>query len=1413
MAITRTAKGTAQSKTSGTTLTIASVAMTTGHLLVVSLAYDDQTLDSVTWGSETLTLGDSVIGGGVRTRLAWKTITTGGTQTITATWSAALTAKAMVASSYSSSGGGSPQVDSNATNTGSGTAASTAAVSPAIVGGTESILVGVVGTEGPNGDTAGTWSTPSTNGQRLGTTGNPTHSNVTVSEGYQLAPSAGSTPALSKTGMTNRDWGAGIRAFYWGSPPTQNISLALIDQTAATFAPTISQAGPQSYTPALIDQTAVAFAPTISQPGAGISLDSDGLVAYSAGAAATHNIPFVLAADVGKNVTIELICAADRTVSSISDTAGNTWVLSHRQNSGTSLTVWIYSARVTTAITTSHTLDVTLSASQGLGATGQIWSGGEVTWADVASGGDSAGVGVTTFDSGVTGTTAQADELYLSVLGLTATSGGITPDQSGLTALTTATPTDFVRTAYPYYKILTATGTQQFSGSYTTTRQNAAIVATFKAAATGGSTISLGLINQAAAPFAPTITAGAVNVSLGLIDRTAATFTPTVTATRNLTIGLLSQTAVAHAPTVTSTRNVSLALLNQAATASTPTVTAQASISLALLNQTAAPSAPTISVGAAPITIGLINQAAAPFTPTVSTTAAVSVALIDQSATTFAPSVGQGISLDLINQAAVTFAPTVTSLATIAVGLINQAATPFAPSVGMHISFADETDTFTRSVTDGWGGKWVKNSGVDSEFQVDGSAGQIIPSTFGTEHRQRLAVTAGDVDVRVRIRTDKLASGGSQQAMVHGRWGVANSHYYRVTVIFNTNQTIQIRLDKNDGSGFAAIAGATANVPFVETHAANQWYKVRFQVTGTTIRAKLWQDGFAEPGSWGLETTHSGVTAGGAVTLGAWLDPSTSNSPVTVEFDDLTVSHGRIDQTASTFTPTVSSLNTISLGLINQAAATFNPTVSTGASQVTIGIIDQTAATFAPTVSVGAVNVSLDLISQAAVAYAPTVTSLATVSLALIDQTATAQTPDIGRAISVDLIDQTAQAHEPTVASFATVSLALIDQTAAPFDPTISAGAAPITIGTINQTAATFTPTVTSLAMIDAGFVDQTALAYGPALSNLNTVSLGIIDQTAATFDLTLTQGTADISPALIDQTAVAFTPTVSSLASVSLDLIDQTAAVFTPAVANLNTISLALIDETAITYDPVVSTGAAPITIGTINQTAATFTPTVSTTASVSLALIDQTATASEPTVSTLTIVSIGLINQLAATFNPAVSTAATITLDLLDQSAAASDPTVTSSVDVSPGLIDQTAVAYDPTITNGGVLVSLDLIDQAAVAYGLALLNAPEWTTPADGASMSATPELKFLVPVMPDDMHFNIQIDTAPTFDSVDLRDVRSDQDQTGWDFWNGSGWEPVPVGGVSPSFAGNEARYTVQTPLSATSTWHRRVRAGS
>jgi len=75
----------------------------------------------------------------------------------------------------------------------------------------------------------------------------------------------------------------------------------------------------------------------------------------------------------------------------------------------------------------------------------------------------------------------------------------------------------------------------------------------------------------------------------------------------------------------------------------------------------------------------------------------------------------------------------------------------------------------------------------------------------------------------------------------------------------------------------------------------------------------------------------------------------------------------------------------------------------------------------------------------------------------------------------------------------------------------------------------------------------------------------------------------------------------------------------------------------------------------------------------------------------------------------------------------------------------------------------------------------------------------------------MHFQISIDTVPTLDGVDLRVFTSSSDLTGWEFWDGDSWEPIPQSGVPAIYCGNEARYALQAPLT-NGTWYRCVKAG-
>lgn len=140
-----------------------------------------------------------------------------------------------------------------------------------------------------------------------------------------------------------------------------------------------------------------------------------------------------------------------------------------------------------------------------------------------------------------------------------------------------------------------------------------------------------------------------------------------------------------------------------------------------------------------------------------------------------------------------------------------------------------------------------------------------------------------------------------------------------------------------------------------------------------------------------------------------------------------------------------------------------------------------------------------------------------------------------------------------------------------------------------------------------------------------------------------------------------------------------------------------------------------------------------------------------------------------------------------------------------------DELAASLDGTLDEVFVYAPLTGT-QIAAHYAAGTATGPVWTTPADTVSMSTTPDLKFTSPASAVKQHFQLQLDTANTFDTGNLRTLDSSTSQTNWTYWNGSTWVAIPSDGLPIAYAGNEVDYTVTSALSG-ATWYRRVRAGT
>lgn len=211
MAITRIAKGTAQSKAANTSLTIPSVSMTAGDYLVVGLAYEtDAALNTVQYGNKEMGLvaNSGVTQGDTRVRLYRKRIHKTSTRDIVATWAGNMSARAMFATALTEVS--KKDVGSTNTHTAGTTAPTTGTAVTSTVADTISIAAFASG--GPSGDTAGTAGVGHTLGQRVGTTGGGASTNVTIQETYEILSATGNVRA-TLTGATGRIWATTIAAF------------------------------------------------------------------------------------------------------------------------------------------------------------------------------------------------------------------------------------------------------------------------------------------------------------------------------------------------------------------------------------------------------------------------------------------------------------------------------------------------------------------------------------------------------------------------------------------------------------------------------------------------------------------------------------------------------------------------------------------------------------------------------------------------------------------------------------------------------------------------------------------------------------------------------------------------------------------------------------------------------------------------------------------------------------------------------------------------------------------------------------------------------------------------------------------------------------------------------------------------
>ncbi|HYT09961.1 MAG TPA: LamG-like jellyroll fold domain-containing protein [Mycobacteriales bacterium] len=217
------------------------------------------------------------------------------------------------------------------------------------------------------------------------------------------------------------------------------------------------------------------------------------------------------------------------------------------------------------------------------------------------------------------------------------------------------------------------------------------------------------------------------------------------------------------------------------------------------------------------------------------------------------------------------------------------------------------SDAFGRSVSGGFGtadsgGAWTVSS-TTANYSVANGSGQItLPSAAASRWAYLTGVSRSDADVQVAFSTDKTPTGGGIYLSAVGRRVTANTEYRARARLLSTG-SVALALTQLAGSSTETLISSEVTVPGLTATAGAQ-LRIRVVATGTaptTLRAKAWAVGSAEPAGWQVSATSStaGLQAPGGVGVAAYLSGSATNAPVTVSVDDLAATSTNTPPTAA----------------------------------------------------------------------------------------------------------------------------------------------------------------------------------------------------------------------------------------------------------------------------------------------------------------------------------------------------------------------------------------------------------------------------------------------------------------------------------------------------------------------------------
>ena len=202
------------------------------------------------------------------------------------------------------------------------------------------------------------------------------------------------------------------------------------------------------------------------------------------------------------------------------------------------------------------------------------------------------------------------------------------------------------------------------------------------------------------------------------------------------------------------------------------------------------------------------------------------------------------------------------------------------------------TDAFGRSVSNGWGTAdsgqtWSTSGGTAADYAVGSGYGSHVLASTNVSRRCVTDFTYADFDVYASLTTSATAAGGSLYGGLTGRY-TDSDNLYMARVEATTSNTLILSVRKRVAAAETQLGSYALSTGITYTPGTT-YVRVRFQVSGSTLRAKAWLVGALEPGPWQVEVTDTSLTTSASIGTRSIASSANTNVNPEVRYDDYEV--------------------------------------------------------------------------------------------------------------------------------------------------------------------------------------------------------------------------------------------------------------------------------------------------------------------------------------------------------------------------------------------------------------------------------------------------------------------------------------------------------------------------------------------